>query len=123
MYFCPTCGNILLLSDSSLACATCPYVYAIHQPLTQTKHFDSKIPDDVLGGKDQWQNVDQADANCPDQKCEHNRAYFMQIQTRSADEPMTTFYKVGKLSEAKYYFIERSEIFIRPAHYNERTEY
>lgn len=28
---------------------------------------------------------------CP--KCEHPRAYFMQIQTRSADEPMTTFYK------------------------------
>lgn len=28
---------------------------------------------------------------CP--KCEHPRAYFMQLQTRSADEPMTTFYK------------------------------
>jgi len=28
---------------------------------------------------------------CP--KCEHMKAYFMQIQTRSADEPMTTFYK------------------------------
>lgn len=28
---------------------------------------------------------------CP--KCGHLRAYFMQIQTRSADEPMTTFYK------------------------------
>ena len=26
---------------------------------------------------------------CP--KCEHPRAYFMQLQTRSADEPMTTF--------------------------------
>ncbi|PVU85391.1 hypothetical protein BB560_007037 [Smittium megazygosporum] len=30
-------------------------------------------------------------AVCP--KCEHERAYFMQIQIRSADEPMTTFYK------------------------------
>lgn len=28
---------------------------------------------------------------CP--KCAHGRAFFMQIQTRSADEPMTTFYK------------------------------
>ena len=28
---------------------------------------------------------------CP--RCEHPRAYFMQLQTRSADEPMTTFYK------------------------------
>lgn len=32
---------------------------------------------------------------CP--KCEHPRAYFMQIQTRSADEPMTTFYKCCSL--------------------------
>lgn len=30
-------------------------------------------------------------ARCP--HCEHNKAYFMQIQIRSADEPSTTFYK------------------------------
>ena len=30
-------------------------------------------------------------ARCP--KCAHDRAYFRQLQTRSADEPMTTFYK------------------------------
>ena len=28
---------------------------------------------------------------CP--KCEHSKAYFVQMQTRSADEPMTIFYK------------------------------
>lgn len=28
---------------------------------------------------------------CP--KCEHERAFFMQIQIRSADEPMSIFYK------------------------------
>ena len=28
---------------------------------------------------------------CP--KCEHSKAYFMQMQTRSADEPMTIFFK------------------------------
>jgi hypothetical protein len=38
-----------------------------------------------------WENVDSTEAECP--KCSHKRAYFMQIQTRSADEPMTTFYK------------------------------
>lgn len=35
-------------------------------------------------------------AVCP--KCAHNRAFFMQIQTRSADEPMTTFYKCANFS-------------------------
>lgn len=47
--------------------------------------------DDVLGGSAAWANVDATDERCP--KCAHPRAYFMQIQTRSADEPMTTFYK------------------------------
>ncbi len=28
---------------------------------------------------------------CP--KCAHGKAYFMQMQTRSADEPMTIFFK------------------------------
>jgi len=44
-----------------------------------------------LGGSAAWDNVDSTDADCP--KCDNKRAYFMQIQTRSADEPMTTFYK------------------------------
>ena len=30
-------------------------------------------------------------ATCP--KCENNRAYYMQIQIRSADEPSSIFYK------------------------------
>lgn len=30
-------------------------------------------------------------ARCP--KCDHTRAYYFQLQIRSADEPMTTFYK------------------------------
>lgn len=50
-----------------------------------------KAVDDVLGGEAAWKNVDSTEATCP--KCSHDKAYFMQIQTRSADEPMTTFYK------------------------------
>lgn len=47
--------------------------------------------DDVLGGEEAWRNVDSTEERCP--KCGFGRAYFMQIQTRSADEPMTTFYR------------------------------
>ena len=50
--------------------------------------------DDVLGGSAAWENVDSTEATCP--KCAHAKAFFMQIQTRSADEPMTTFYKCCK---------------------------
>ncbi|KAB0386649.1 hypothetical protein FD755_001605 [Muntiacus reevesi] len=71
--FCPGCGNGLIVEEGQrchrFACNTCPYVHNL------------KEVDDVLGGAAAWEN------------CEHPRAYFMQLQTRSADEPMTTFYK------------------------------
>jgi DNA-directed RNA polymerase III subunit RPC11 len=53
-----------------------------------------KAVDDVLGGEEAWQNVDQTEAVCA--KCNHTRAYFTQHQLRSADEPMTIFYKCVK---------------------------
>ena len=57
--------------------------------------------EDVLGGAAQWENAPKTAgmslklfsllARCP--YCEHEVAYFQQIQIRSADEPMTTFYR------------------------------
>jgi hypothetical protein len=34
-------------------------------------------------------------AQCPAEDCNGDRAYFFQLQIRSADEPMTTFLKVS----------------------------
>ena len=53
--------------------------------------LERKHADDVFGGEEAWENVDQTDADCA--KCGNKRAYFLMIQIRSADEPMTTFYK------------------------------
>lgn len=44
-----------------------------------------------MGGSEAWKNVDSTEAVCP--SCGNSRAYFMQMQIRSADEPMTTFYR------------------------------
>lgn len=33
-------------------------------------------------------------AQCPREGCDGSQAFFYQVQIRSADEPMTTFYKV-----------------------------
>ena len=94
--FCPYCGNLLLLgaSEAPLYCQTCKFKFsAPHKSVS--RRVASPIPkkqvDDVLGGDDAWRNVDSTDATCP--KCEHHRAYFMQIQIRSADEPSSIFYK------------------------------
>ncbi|KAG4106694.1 putative Rpc11-DNA-directed RNA polymerase III subunit C11 [Neocallimastix lanati (nom. inval.)] len=95
-WFCPSCGNMLLLQINvqgiqEFYCQTCPYVFPIIRPQTQVTHFKRKEVDDVLGGAKAWENVDSTEATCP--KCENGKAFFMQIQTRSADEPMTIFYK------------------------------
>lgn len=54
-----------------------------------------KEADDVMGGEGAWDNVDATDVQCPDESCGGDRAYFYMVQIRSADEPMTTFYKVS----------------------------
>ena len=36
-------------------------------------------------------------AQCPREGCDGDKAFFYQVQIRSADEPMTTFYKVAML--------------------------
>lgn len=57
------------------------------------KEMERKQIDDVIGGKGAWDNVDQTAVRCPTNTCEGEKAYFYQLQIRSADEPMTTFYK------------------------------
>jgi len=95
LVFCPQCANMLVAEEGNesyrFVCNTCPYVHNIARIMTSKKYPKLKEVDDVLGGAAAWENVDSTAEPCP--KCSHPRAFFMQIQTRSADEPMTTFYK------------------------------
>lgn len=75
--------------------------------MTARTRMKRKDVDDVLGGDDHWKHADSTagSAHClllcakffaheplvaTCDKCEHGRAYFYQLQIRSADEPMTT---------------------------------
>ena len=118
--FCPTCGSMLaietrredffseageaVVGDNDgdddddgglrLSCKTCPYSYAIRGTFwskTDVPMRHKKRVDDVLGGDDAWKNVDTTRSRCP--KCAHDVAYFLLVQTRSADEPMTQFFR------------------------------
>ncbi|RZF34881.1 hypothetical protein LSTR_LSTR012878 [Laodelphax striatellus] len=95
LLFCPDCSNVLKVEENidryRFKCRICPYAFNIRQRISTRDYPKLKEIDDVLGGAAAWENVDSTDEKCPE--CEHPRAYFMQIQTRSADEPMTTFYK------------------------------
>jgi DNA-directed RNA polymerase III subunit RPC11 len=102
MHFCPNCGNLLLiergLETMRFCCPTCVYNYDITRAYVsevQLKH--KKIDEDVFGGEEAWKNADRTQATCP--RCGHQEAYYMQIQTRSADEPMTIFYRCAECKE------------------------
>ncbi|KXL48426.1 MAG: hypothetical protein FE78DRAFT_142003, partial [Acidomyces sp. 'richmondensis'] len=46
--------------------------------------------------KQKQANVDVTPTRCPSDTCDSQSAYFRQVQIRSADEPMTTFFKCVK---------------------------
>ncbi|EIW74637.1 hypothetical protein CONPUDRAFT_113195 [Coniophora puteana RWD-64-598 SS2] len=95
MLFCPTCANLLVISAETgynkWACNTCAYEFPITKQMTSRTKMKRKQVDDVLGGDEMWKHADSTAISCD--KCNHGRAYFYQLQIRSADEPMTTFYR------------------------------
>ncbi|KAF2757879.1 hypothetical protein EJ05DRAFT_370535 [Pseudovirgaria hyperparasitica] len=106
LLFCPVCSNLLTVSKmpvnplwpeesgkNRFECRTCPYMFMITQRMMERKPMKRKEVEDVLGGEDAWANVDKTDVQCPNDKCGNTQAFFYQLQIRSADEPMTSFYK------------------------------
>lgn len=105
MRFCPWDGLQLILDQEAPAlplrfrCVACAYIEPIAPAgLRMREKLEVKKVDDVLGGAEAWENVAQTDALCPKGKG-HKKAYFIQVQTRSADEPMTVFYKCVTCAE------------------------
>jgi DNA-directed RNA polymerase III subunit RPC11 len=102
MWFCPLDGTLLQVRNgeaypiNQFFCLTCPYSCNISEPRTIKTYPERKVVDDILGGAAAWENVDRTMAVCP--ACNYGEAYFMQMQIRSADEPMSIFYKCVKCS-------------------------
>ncbi|KAF4629270.1 hypothetical protein G7Y89_g8878 [Cudoniella acicularis] len=107
LLFCPSCSNVLTVSnvpaivateedqagDYRLECKTCPYQYVLKKRYYERKTFVRKEREDVFGGPGAWDNAQKANIQCPSQGCDGEEAAFFQVQIRSADEPMTSFYK------------------------------
>ncbi|KAK2743678.1 RNA polymerase III C11 subunit [Myotisia sp. PD_48] len=104
--FCPHCSNALTISKAPATsryplgvnrfeCRTCPYQFELDRAYYERTLMKRKEVSDIMGGKDEWKNADNMATQCPAENCEGDRAYFYQLQIRSADEPMTTFYKNG----------------------------
>ncbi|VDO28211.1 unnamed protein product [Onchocerca flexuosa] len=123
LLFCPECGSSLQIEEGSncyqFNCHNCPYVHPVTKIVSflleelsfffndeleklqiRSRHYPKlKDLDEVLGGPSAWENAQITDERCP--RCSGDRAYFMQLQTRSADEPMTVFYRCAN-SECAY---------------------
>lgn len=106
LLFCPSCSNVLTVSTTNvpngegvadtvnrLECQTCPYQYILTKRYFERKNFARKEREDVFGGPGAWDNADKAKMQCPKDGCDGDEAAFFQVQIRSADEPMTGFYK------------------------------
>ncbi|CAL3962244.1 unnamed protein product [Diplocarpon coronariae] len=105
LLFCPSCSNVLTVSMTAnptdangeninrLECQTCPYQYLLSKRYFERKTFVRQEREDVFGGEGSWDNADKTKMQCPKDGCDGNEAAFFQVQIRSADEPMTGFYK------------------------------
>ncbi|KNC86170.1 DNA-directed RNA polymerase III subunit RPC10 [Sphaeroforma arctica JP610] len=96
LLFCPICSNAVVVeagdgSSNRFVCNTCPYQHTIGRIYGAKRYTIMKQMDDVLGGEEAWEFAPVTMTTCP--KCHCREAFFRQMQTRSADEPMTTFYK------------------------------
>ncbi|EAW23132.1 DNA-directed RNA polymerase III core subunit RPC11, partial [Aspergillus fischeri NRRL 181] len=101
---CPNCGNSLTISRGEptreyplgvnrFECRTCPYQHLLKHGRQEKTTMKQKEVEDVFGGKEEFANADSMATQCPAEDCNGDRAYFFQLQIRSADEPMTTFLK------------------------------
>ncbi|CAI7652319.1 unnamed protein product [Penicillium bialowiezense] len=113
--FCPNCSNALTISKAEpstkfpmgvnrFECRTCPYESPLDREWFESTNLKQKQVDDIFGGAEEFANADSVAkywfhfatsraAQCPAEACHGERAYFFQLQIRSADEPMTTFLK------------------------------
>ena len=103
--FCPSCGSILYPMRSGgrivgFECRNCGYKVdseesAGYKFSVRIKHSPrEKIIVVKEGEEAAGMQLLKGSVSCP--KCGHDEVYFWMMQTRSADEPMTRFYRCAR---------------------------
>ncbi|HXW03424.1 MAG TPA: transcription factor S [Nitrosarchaeum sp.] len=93
MKFCPTCEVRLKKSESGLKCPKCNYSEG---DTSSTKKIEEKEVSEfnVLEESEGKETLPSIKIDC--EKCGNNEAVWWMLQTRSADEPTTQFYRCTK---------------------------
>ena len=97
MKFCPKCDIRLKKSStsSSLCCPKCDYTEGLESDIeNNVSEKESKSDFLVLDGNEGKDTMPTIEIEC--EKCGNNKAVWWMLQTRSADEPTTQFYRCTK---------------------------
>lgn len=98
MEFCPNCGKVLTLKTASfkavLKCSKCGYEKEVRETkeTVSIKRREKKVAFIEKEGADLHPKT--TDVICP--SCGNREASWWTVQTRSADEPMTQFFRCTK---------------------------
>ncbi len=97
MKFCPTCEVRLKKSDSGLKCPKCGYAEGSSEDTKKVKEEEESVSElNVLEENEGREALPSIKIDC--KKCGNDQAVWWMLQTRSADEPTTQFYRCTKCS-------------------------
>jgi len=97
MEFCPNCGGVLTSSRQSgraaMICRKCGYTKKMSGDyvIISKSSRRQKASVTVLEDEETEIHPKTTDVQCP--SCGNREAYWWSVQTRSADEPMTQFFR------------------------------
>ncbi len=99
MEICPKCGKVMVLRKTgkpAWICPKCGYEKPLEGGVIYTKVRKRETGEVIVIEKEEEDKVlpVTTDVVCP--KCGAREAYYWSVQTRSADEPMTQFFKCKK---------------------------
>ncbi len=96
MKFCPKCEVKLKKGSSGLQCSKCGYIEGEEEKQTK-KIIENVEPEESIlafEGDEGEESHPTIKIEC--EKCGHDEAVWWMLQTRSADEPTTQFYRCTK---------------------------
>lgn len=99
MEFCPKCGAVLIQKTKNAGCPRCAYSSKTKLKLNSSEEIkEKKEATAVIKGKEP-QIHPTVNEECA--KCGNPTSYFWTVQTRSADESETKFFKCTKCGNTK----------------------
>ena len=93
MEFCPECGGMLLPNGDKIKCSSCDFKKDLSSEKSNEYAVSEKIKakDNIIMKGEDVETLPTTKASCP--KCGNTKASWWLLQTRSADEAPTRFFK------------------------------